>query len=354
MTSTTPDDLKANYREKAILFLTKEGARGSLVSIDVPRGGATEMAKSLVIRSLYETKVPTNFENQFHCILSSQEEAVNVPVQNLIRSGAHNVPVPIEEVEKLTIDCANGTCTRTERFTKVQSSLDDFYCKCCGTGLLPMPENTKEEGEGKGGEGGRVGGIFTSTFKSQIKLIKAKRGKTRRRRASRYAAKKHVYDTKILQKHKGGGRTFAQTQMNGHSNSHGEVVASYSRTQAALKSIAATRRIGDGMCKNYIRYKCQCGHSMSVKGIKASSPKSSGGRLDIRQQETQAKVGPHRTPLGKRNDEFIQLSAPLPSSKGAKQQPQPARASKRQKSQNKKPKSSSTSKLQDFLSSLND
>jgi hypothetical protein len=341
MTSTTPDDLKAIYREKATLFLTKEGAGGSLVSIDVPCGGATEMAKSLVIRSLYETKVPTNFENQFHCILSSQE-AASVPVQNLIRSGAHNVPVPIEEVEKLTMDCTNDTCTRTQRFTKLQSSLYDFYCKCCGTGLLPIPGNTKD-GEGRG-----------RAFKSQIKLIKAKRGKTRRRRASRYTAKKHVYDTKILQKHKGGGRTFAQTQMKaGHSNGHGEVVASYSRTQAALKSIAATRRIGDGMCKNYIRYECQCGHAMSVKGIKASSRKSSGGRLDIRQQETQAKVRPRQTPLGKHNDEFIQLSAPFPSSKGV-HQPQPARASKRQKSQNKRQKSSSKSKLQDFLSSLND
>lgn len=349
MTSTTPDNLKAIYRDKAVLFL-RTYRTGLPSSSSIGPCGASEIANSIVVRSLYDTpQESTNIEKGYDCVLSSQ--CVSVQVQNLIRSGAHNLPVPVKEDEELAIYRTNGTkqldssdTINTGSRPKFQYSYHDFYCKCCGNSLLPIPVNNKE------------GGGITTTFVSDIKLMKAKRGKTRRRRASRYAAKKHVYDAKILQKHKGGGRVFAHSmQAKGHSHSHGEVVASYSRTQVALISIAATRRIGDGMSKNYIRYKCQCGYAMSVKSIRASCQKSQD-----RQQESLSKVMT-RTPVGKDSEDFIQLclspSSRCSSSNKATSERNVANRllnNPRGQKSNRKPSTSSKSKLHDFLSSLND
>eukprot|EP00557_Chaetoceros_sp_GSL56_P007215 CAMPEP_0176488058 /NCGR_PEP_ID=MMETSP0200_2-20121128/6492_1 /TAXON_ID=947934 /ORGANISM="Chaetoceros sp., Strain GSL56" /LENGTH=384 /DNA_ID=CAMNT_0017884987 /DNA_START=80 /DNA_END=1234 /DNA_ORIENTATION=+ len=384
MTSRTPEELKAIYREKAVMFLmanqtSMASSSSSSSSSSTSPYGATAMAKSLVIRSLYDTELPTNRDSQFqfHSGLP-RTHVVNVQVQNMIRSGAHNAPVPFEEMDQLVINGANGgekrfvgsSDTMNANHSNVQllQSCQDFYCKCCGISLLPIPVPAAENNET---DGQSTGVLVTAMFTSQIQLKRAKRGNTRRRRASRYTAKKHVYDTNILQKHKGGGRSFAQRcQIKGHSHSsHGEVVASYSRTQAALKSIAVTRRIGDGMCKNYIRYKCQCGHVISVKGIKASYNRDAS-RLDHQQQQQQqplySKVKTIRKPEDNCNEDFIQLCA-SPSSKPSKSVNKPANkimnvvkqlnpplSKKGRQSKRKSSASTKKSKLQDFLSSLND
>jgi len=236
-----------------------------------------------------------------NCIASASSTAVEKSqVVNLIRSGGDKSSVPAEvgdieaskslqiyETQKKVLQeqkdagmtIADATLQLAESIADnmfpdpsnsffnslVNAVRNDFYCKGCGNDLLPTPFSTVNGNAHGNGNGS------AQLLSSKIRLKTLKRGKTRRRRASRQAAKKYTYDIHMLQKHKGGGRTFAQGNTNnttgGHG--HGKSVASVMNTQEALKKNNAARRITDGMAKNCISYKCCCcGTEQCIKGMK--------------------------------------------------------------------------------------
>lgn len=376
--STTPDELRTLYRDKALMFLMANNRDEDQVKTSACTGNntaspITDISRSLIMRSCYDTGVSAGVDNvnTSSCVLPCK--GVNIEKQSLIRSGAHKIPVPLEMAELVMRRKADNTGISSHGSSCLGNKFDvdamevkngrfihslftdqscpsavchDFFCKCCGRCLLPMPIFDKD----------KLGAV---SYASQIRLKRMKRSKTRRRRASRYAAKKYVYDTNILQKQKGGGRSFAQVDVADslHSWNQGKAVASYSRTIAALKSVAAKRRIHDGMCKNVIKYKCQCGYEMSVKGVKAcdarkvSNCNKPNPEHDQRCQES-SKV---ELTMGKQGEEFIALGATKHMNKTSTIGIQPIqKKGNKKRGPTAKKNSGSKSKLQDFLSSLND
>ncbi len=210
----------------------------------------------------------------------------------------------------------------------------DFYCLCCGNALLPLGPN--------------------SCIVPDIKLKNLKRSKTRRRRASRKKAKKIAFDTQVLQKHRGGGRSFAQQ---GSSNSHGSAVDSLMNARETLRKRYALSSVHDGGGKNCISYKCtHCGHEKLFKGLPPKKKdtkddeltRSVQGKKPIKTSTSANSTGKKsKSPVSKSDNGFISLGmSPKKSARKLKPLEQG-----RQKKRQKKTKKTA---LSDFLSSLND
>ena len=302
---SSADHLRAMYQQSAAMFLATCANQMTDPNIKASKGctstatSTTKLSKksfdplaaanSLRLRSMYDTEIMASGIAS-NCIASSTA-AEKSEIVNLIRSGGDKLSVPAEvgDIEaskslqiyerqkKLLQDQKDAGMSIADATLQLAESIadnmfpgpsssnmnslvyavrHDFHCKGCGNDLLPTPFST-------------VNGS-AQLLSSKIRLKTLKRGKTRRRRASRQAAKKYTYDIHMLQKDKGGGRTFAQGNTNNmHGNGHGQSVASVMNTQEALKKNNAARRINDGMTKNCISYKCcGCGTEQSIKGMK--------------------------------------------------------------------------------------
>ena len=387
---SSADDLRAIYQENAAMFLAAcvkqkiHPDENKLDDASASSGTATSNASSLCkqmfdplavanalrIRSIYDTDVTAPGIDS-KCIVSNTRTEKS-EVVNLIRSGGDEVlasaevgdteaaiSMKIYETQKslLQIQKDAGMNIAAATIQLAESIADnmltnisanqkmlrhDFYCKGCGNPLLPSPLSLDENG----------------LQSSKIRLKSIKRGKARKRRASRQAAKKYTYDTNILQKHKGGGRSFAQ----GKTNGHGNAVASVMSTQEALKKNNAIRRIGDGISKNCISYKCCCGTVQCIKGMKRqrqSQMNQSVAYINTN-QSPRAKLIKYSQEANRFSDseDFLRLGkVPLVAA--------PPRSTEKKlklleqlQSKKRKPKAKTLMKkksgLQNFLSSLND
>ncbi len=405
--------------------------------------GPMQTARSLVLRSLYDKDPLTASKSDYSvCIDSNSSGSRSMAETNYSRSGAHVVssssssttptPTPLtttttdsfsstqkkkredgidqKKIETTNSDCAVNTSANTlssirqtaETISNFMSSSSmaagsirngndniirsDFYCKSCG---LPYFSASSKiiNGQRRGDNSEMAGNNGKSNFSnlyldSRIRLTSLKRGRTRRRRASRYAAKQYTFDYDILQKHRGGGKKFSSTVTPMKATkttpttaiSHGSVVASVMETRIALKRKQAMRRTRDGISKHCVTYKCSCGCTQSFKGFRAQERSDNiqinhpnfganflatgGGNRDSNRRRgnyNHFEKSNHRSSLKGKNDSpddgsFLALT-PLTTGKNVD-----ILVSSKKRAKIKKPKKGNQGKssLNDFLSSLND
>ena len=347
-----PDNLRLLYREAASIFLS---------SYQGSNDDTTETARSLILNSFYYNLPPTNsidYNNTRKCIVSSNNYMGDiVSTHNATVNSATAISPDNEEKEfqvleqkfELLKEC-NEDKTSIERKVEICQSLmdlnsklenqrnrimSDFYCVACGSPYLTMGNDVENEC-------------------TKIRLKRLKRGRTRRRRASRKVAAKITFDNEILQKHKGGGQSFSKSISTSSTNvfSHGAAVASVMDTRIALKNTQAMRSTRDGTAKHAISYKCSCGHEQLFKGFRCRVGNRNNASTDhhmttsIASGEEKIKkrkfVGKSQKPDLTSPDDYISLRPTMKSLPNSKKQ------------KNTKNKKGTKSKLQDFLSSLND
>lgn len=365
-----PHYLRTLYQENSSLFLlscSNATPKQLVGSVNKSNFTHVESAKSLILNSIYN-HYPNNHVTPDHraCIISSSDS-------DLLKRGNNNLKGSIatissdddkqielnaleqkfEELRKcasdmISIDKKAEICSNfmdqqileTQR-KKVRS---EFYCIACG---LPYFNN---------------GGNYDLSSKIKLKMLK--RGKTRRRRASRYTAAKFIFDNDILQKHRGGGKSFSKANSISSTNiSHGGAVASIMDTRVTLRNVQATRRTNDGMSKHCLSYKCSCGYEQLYKGCRRrrnyNSDERTGKNISTNNKTQATKVHdmklkrkyPEKNIQGNNinvesNEDFISLA---PVAKTAHHNLLNAGKKRRPKT-----KQGDKSKLQDFLSSLND
>jgi hypothetical protein len=388
---SSADILRALYQENAAVFLAacatqhmgpNENKREGSASTSTINNTSSSIlfdplavANALRIRSIYEVDV-TAPRIDSKCIISNTKTEKTEEL-NLIRSGGDEVLVPAEvgdtqaakamlifRTQKRLVEKqkAGGMSLAAATIQLAESINDymvthatsnqkilrhDFHCKGCGNALLPTPFSVHGYG----------------IPSSQIRLKTLKRGNTRRRRASRHTAKNHTYDTNILQKHRGGGRSFGQ----GKTTNHGNAVASVMSTQEALKKNNAARRKRDGISKHCISYQCYCGTDQCIRGMKRQrgynqdvasmiqsnrSPTISIGNEKSNKSKHETKNALPDSGDFLRLENLASTGAPLPSVERKLkllEQPQSRRRKPKGKTPIKK-----KSGLQNFLSSLND
>ena len=339
-----PDNLRLLYQEAASIFLSS--CQGS-------NDETTETARSLILNSFYNLP-PTNsidYNNTRKCIVSSNNYMGDiVSTHNATAISPDNEEKEFQVLEQkfeLLKEC-NEDKTSIERKVEICQSLmdlnsklenqrnrimSDFYCVACGSPYLTMGNDVENEC-------------------TKIRLKRLKRGRTRRRRASRKVAAKITFDNEILQKHKGGGKSFSKSISTSSTNvfSHGAAVASVMDTRIALKNTQAMRSTRDGTAKHAISYKCSCGNEQLFKGLRRRVDNRNNASTD-HHMTTSIASGEEKIKKRKFVDKKQDLTSPddyislrptmksLPNSK---------------KQKNTKNKKGTKSKLQDFLSSLND
>jgi len=383
----SPDNLRTKFQESAALFLTasacvkkvmKKGKGNILSSHSNSKNSFDPMltARSLILRSMYMVPVSANVDdkspgNDTKCIIPSITcQKIKSETVNLIRSGGNVVSVPAETAEDITHKSLLGfnemgndvlqisSFIAHKMFSTSSSTFDahrntvrhDFFCKCCGGSLLPLT----------------IDGGMSST----IRVRSLKRSRTRRRRASRNTAKKHVFDENILQKNKGGGRTFSQGTSSGStvSSSHGSSVMAVMDTKVALKTSSAARRTRDGISKNCVRFKCGCGQVQSMKGLKRRRGNGLDGGTGTRRKSEESDTVHNSTSTHTTHSEstassniggedFVSLRAYGQSAAASQTNLKPLlqQQGRKRKAPRAKPKKpGKKSGLQNFLSSLND
>jgi len=248
-------------------------------------------------------------------ILTSDE-----PVTSSIAEVAQALPLNL--FSPLSLDADRNTIS------------SDYFCVTCGVSFL-----------------------FTPQIMSSIRIRSLKKGKSRRRRASRLKASKLIKDREILQKHRGGGRSFAGNSVN---NSHGGTVMAVENIKLSLKESHEYRRVKDGMSKNCVVYTCGfCGNKYRWKGLCKKRKELQKNCKDFYKDSHSPTLRKACTAtLLESNENFLLLSKSKnsppfkkPKYVDAKQSLDSARKKKKsQKAQVKSKKSA----LMDFLSSLND
>lgn len=231
----------------------------------------------------------------------------------------------------------------------------EFYCPSCGLPYFTSIATSNLDSSDNEN---------VITDYSKVRLKPMKRGRTRRRRASRHVASKIVFDKDILQKHRGGNKSFLSPSPTS-SYSHGSAIATVVATKVALKNIQAMRRIGDGMSKHCISYTCSCGYEQSFKGFRPHN--SSNREGESGQTSADAIATPFTTPKQykrKRREShpiLYETSDFLPLTPADSRRASTSTSnnlllsnSSRKKRRAKQKKTSSKSGLLDFLSSLND
>ena len=242
----------------------------------------------------------------------------------------------------------------------------DYTCLTCGTFLLPQtklsinqlsPLSKVDEYQIPNSS------LFepSSTTNCKITLRRMKRGKSRRRRASRYRAKE-LHNASLLTKRVG-------------STNNAQVRANLMAQKERMK-VVDSYRLGDGKAKHCIIVECKfCGAKRKRKGIEVSvkntrrkteqsdaqasrSKNKNNQQSETKQTFTKA-VGSNK-PQSIRsqiqdNNDFISL-APFGKSKkqaAQKRMTNPLLQAGKKKKKKQEPKSKK-SNLMDFLSSLND
>mmetsp|Transcript_17402 Transcript_17402/g.29490 ORF Transcript_17402/g.29490 Transcript_17402/m.29490 type:complete len:316 (+) Transcript_17402:154-1101(+) len=252
--------------------------------------------------------------------------------------------------------------------TSVPNRAEDYVCMTCGTFLLPQTKpNTNHAASSLAELATNPTTTTTTTTHCKISLQTMKRGRSRRRRASRCRAKE-LHNSSLLMK-RAGSTNNAQVRMN--------VMA-----QKELLKVADSYRLGDGKSKQCIVVECKfCGSKRRRKGIEVSVKNTrrkteeqsdakascSKNRIEKKMQpqtQTQAHKQVERKPntIGTQirdNTDFISLA----SFGKSKQQATKKRTMKndapllqvgKKKKKKQEPKSKTSSSLMDFLSSLND
>ena len=141
----------------------------------------------------------------------------------------------------------------------------DYYCTTCGTPYLLVGEQQQHT---------QYTGACAATT---VRIRSLKRGKTRRRRASRKRASAFVRNYDRLMKNRGGGKSFSNVSHNsvthtdvgnsGTGISHGSAVMAAAAVELSLKECHGWRSVGDGMSKNCVVYTCgYCGTKRRLKG----------------------------------------------------------------------------------------
>lgn len=276
-------NLREKYRENASLFLyLANQVAGKNTESETHRQqrqifNPLSTSQSLVLRSRYEETLNGSVNDTIRgrCI-SQSEKICSLETVNLIRSGGKPATMDFETCQdaiknlskdkELIIDCVRNQSTnkmlKTEKIKMLSTLLSngiviqttnndsqnatnsDFVCSSCGSNLLPVHQSD----------------LLGSRIK--IKSL-SRRSSSMRRRASRYVAKRHNFESNIIQKQRGGGRTFS----NASTNSHGAAVSNVMETFVALKKNHDQYRVYDGLAKNVIIYKCNtCNHEKVVKG----------------------------------------------------------------------------------------
>jgi hypothetical protein len=359
------DCLRKHYRDNASLFLylTNELADPNQESQVHSRKrqmfNPLSTSKSLVLRSRYEDAFKGHADGKMmksRCILQREVDS-SLDAVNLIRSGGKPVTMDFETCQNAikSISSANESlveCIRSqsenktgisERIQNLSKFLsngvvspassdsqqncvnDDFCCSCCGSHLLPVHPS--------------------DNIGSRIRIKSLSRSLSMRRRASRYLAKRHNFEGNIIQKQRGGGRTFSNA-----SNSHGAAVSNVMDTLTALKKNHAQHRVYDGLAKNVIIYKCNsCSHEKLIKGApycaKVQEGKGNAESKETEKHQLPNKGGSYQLPLQQEKD-FLSFSASVET---------PTRCLlSKPKKKKKKVETQKKSGLQNFLSSLND
>lgn len=144
---------------------------------------------------------------------------------------------------------------------------EDFLCRGCGSMLRPGVDGTT------------------------VRLRRLRRGRTRRRRASRHQAAAKVADAQSL-KHRGGGRQWSTSGATvpsspvplfspGPNSGSADIDARYGTASAAAAKVQSSlerkrdhvlRRVGDGTSRHCVVYTCgECGTKLKLKGVPAST-----------------------------------------------------------------------------------
>ena len=369
--------LRSIYQETAALFLQSCASSTEKKKDNSKQSCEASIARQLILNAMHEADYRADRDDS-KCISSNDTFIETSQEINIVRSGGNKETVASDVADQEAAKIS--TLYQSQRNLVGQKSLDisilefaksladsmfmskrdmirhDFYCKGCGNNLLPSPF-AKDVKDSK------------DCNNVQIRLKTTNRGKTRRRRASRQAAKKHTFENLVLQKGKGGGRTFAKGGIKSNntfttSTGHGRAVASVMDTETALRKRQASIRVHDGGCKNYISYKCICGTEQKFKGIKPSSFKMKMGNQDEMKKSGSNSYSKSYTESAKRNydnvtsnnegDDFIRLGSTLDTKQSidvSKKKLKPLEKGPKQKKIKGKQKNSG---LSDFLSSLND
>jgi hypothetical protein len=157
------------------------------------------------------------------------------------------------------------TMAKTEDAKCTQANWSDFVCLACGTPSYPHHVNQLQASNDN---------PATPAETSQIILRPLKRGRTRRRRASRSKASQLSRES-LLQKRLGGG-TNVNNQL---------------RKDALLESkmlkLASFYRLSDGRCRHCVVVKCgHCGNERKRKGVEIK-----GIRGDCKKQQKNTAQG---------------------------------------------------------------
>ena len=374
---TSAQTLRSIYQETAALFLQScASSTGKRKDISKQSCEAS-IARELILNSMHEADYRADRDDS-KCISSNDTFIETSQEINIVRSGGSKETVAYDVADQEAVKTFN--LYQTQKKLLGQKSTDisikefaksladsmftskrdmirhDFYCKGCGHNLLPSPFAI-DVNDSHG------------CNNAQIRLKTANRGKTRRRRASRQAAKKHTFENLVLQKGKGGGRTFAKGGIKSNntfttSTGHGRAVASVMDTETALRKRQASFRVHDGGCKNYISYKCICGTEQNFKGMKPCNFEMKLDNQDEMKKTASNNSSKSYTTTTKRKydndstknegDDFIRLGS-TPDTKqsinASKKKLKPLeKGPKKKKAKGKQKKSG----LSDFLSSLND
>ncbi len=236
----------------------------------------------------------------------------------------------------------------------------DYVCMTCGTFLLPQAESNSNYAAQSLTE--LATNPTTATTNCKISLQSMKRGRSRRRRASRCRAKE-LHNSSLLMK-RAGSTNNAQVRTN--------VMA-----QKELLKVADSYRLGDGKSKQCIVVECNfCGSKSKRKGIEVSVKNTRGktGQLDAkasspkrkREKKTQTCHTPAQPKRNintidtqiRENNDFISLASfGKKKQQTAKKRPvnndAPLLQDRKKKIKKQEPKSKKSG-LMDFLSSLND
>ncbi|GFH44231.1 predicted protein [Chaetoceros tenuissimus] len=374
---TSAQTLRSMYQETAALFLQSCASSTQKKKENAKQSCEALIARQLILNVMHEADYRADRDDS-KCISSNETFIETSQEINIVRSGGNKETVASDVADQEAAKISNlyqsqrnaldqksmhisisefSKSLADSMFTNKRDMIrHDFYCKGCGHNLLPSPfaKDVKDS---------------NVCNNAQIRLKTANRGKTRRRRASRQAAKKHTFENLVLQKGKGGGRAFAKGGIKNNntfttSTGHGRAVASVMDTETALRKRQASIRVHDGGCKNYISYKCICGTEQKFKGIKPSNFK-----MKMDNQDEIKNLGSNNSSKAyaastkrkytddtskNEGDDFIRLSS-TPDKKQSidipKKKLKPLeKGPKKKKAKGKQKKSG----LSDFLSSLND
>jgi hypothetical protein len=254
----------------------------------------------------------------------------------------------------------------------------DTICMSCGTSLVPPPADNPDAIV-DGSDNGILPIIASSPPPGgNIYLRPLKRGRTRRRRASR-SKSKEMHDRELSLRRRGGG--------GGPTTNDASLRDALSKER--MRRIAYSYRLGDGRARNCLVMKCtHCGTKKKRKGMEVKKSANNGKRKDDDDVARRKKKGDGRSTrrpseigmaVGKKADvesrvrdessDFISLEGGKLLNSKRQQRPDerqgmgkrkhdenslvsPLLAGKKKKK--KKPEIAKRGDLMDFLSSLND